>query len=165
MQSGQSPRPRPPPSPRQKTSYAQMAFLDYLYSGLKWICYLALTATAGVIATLYFQQTKLIYPSAFPEGSRQQVPKPSEFGMNDYQDVVLKASDGVALKAYFIKNGASKTTLIYYHANAGNMGHRLPIAKQLMDRLGCNVFMLSYRGYGLSEGEANEKGMKLDAQA
>ncbi|CAE6468488.1 unnamed protein product, partial [Rhizoctonia solani] len=28
----------------------------------------------------------------------------------------------------------------------------------------CNVLMLSYRGYGLSEGQPSEKGLKLDAQ-
>ena len=142
-----------------------MGLLSYAYTGLKWTIYIVLTAAAGILGTLYFQQTKLIYPSEFPAGSRQTVPKPPEFGIHDYQDLVLKASDGVALKAYFIRNSSSKTTLIYYHANAGNMGHRLPIAKQLMDRLGCNILMLSYRGYGLSEGQANEKGMKLDAQA
>ncbi|KAI8918924.1 Alpha/Beta hydrolase protein [Entophlyctis helioformis] len=56
-------------------------------------------------------------------------------------------------------------TLLYLHANAGNMGHRLPIARIFHHRLDCNVFMLSYRGYGLSEGSPSEKGLKIDAQA
>jgi abhydrolase domain-containing protein 13 len=44
------------------------------------------------------------------------------------------------------------------------MGHRLPIAKMLKQAYDANIFMLSYRGYGLSEGTANEKGMKLDVR-
>jgi hypothetical protein len=51
-----------------------------------------------------------------------------------------------------------------FHGNAGNIGYRLPIAKILQDDLGCNVFMLQYRGYGLSTGNPNEKGLMLDAQ-
>ncbi|KAG0210405.1 hypothetical protein BGX33_004936 [Mortierella sp. NVP41] len=49
-------------------------------------------------------------------------------------------------------------------ANAGNMGHRLSIADVFYKKFGCNVFMLSYRGYGLSEGSPTEKGLRMDAQ-
>ena len=65
-----------------------------------------------------------------------------------------------------------------YHANAGNMGHRLPIAIRLYNLFRCNVFLVSYRGYGLSEGitinhiafysiilgSPSEKGLVIDAQ-
>lgn len=46
----------------------------------------------------------------------------------------------------------------------GNMGHRVPIAHVFWQLMGCNVLMLSYRGYGLSEGYPSEKGMRIDAQ-
>ena len=51
-----------------------------------------------------------------------------------------------------------------FHGNAGNIGYRLPIAKILADELRCNVLMLQYRGYGLSSGTPNEKGLMIDAQ-
>lgn len=51
-----------------------------------------------------------------------------------------------------------------FHGNAGNIGYRLPIAKILVNELGCNVLMLQYRGYGLSTGNPNEKGLMIDAQ-
>ena len=51
-----------------------------------------------------------------------------------------------------------------FHGNAGNIGHRLPVAKVLANDVGCNVFMLEYRGYGLSTGNPNEKGITVDAQ-
>ncbi len=34
----------------------------------------------------------------------------------------------------------------------------------LQKQLNCNIFIISYRGYGLSEGSPNEKGLKMDAQ-
>ena len=51
-----------------------------------------------------------------------------------------------------------------FHGNAGNVGHRLPIGKFLSENLGCNVFMLEYRGYGLSTGTPDERGLAIDAQ-
>ncbi|KAI5453472.1 bem46 protein, variant [Naganishia albida] len=59
----------------------------------------------------------------------------------------------------------SRPTILLYHANAGNMGHRIPLAHIFWNNMGCNVMMLSYRGYGLSEGSPSEKGMRMDAQA
>lgn len=58
----------------------------------------------------------------------------------------------------------SRPTVLLYHANAGNMGHRIPLAHIFWNNLGCNVMMLSYRGYGFSEGSPSEKGMRIDAQ-
>lgn len=52
-----------------------------------------------------------------------------------------------------------------FHGNAGNIGHRVPIAKILAENASCNVFMAEYRGYGLSTGVPNEKGLTIDAQA
>lgn len=51
-----------------------------------------------------------------------------------------------------------------FHGNAGNIGHRVPIAKVLEENLGCNVLMLEYRGYGLSTGTPDEDGINIDAQ-
>lgn len=52
--------------------------------------------------------------------------------------------DTVAAKD-FIK---SRPTIVMFHANAGNVGHRIPLARKFVSELRCNVFMLSYRGYG-----------------
>lgn len=40
--------------------------------------------------------------------------------------------------------------------NAGNISHRLQNIKYFVDQLACNVFILSYRGYGKSGGKPNE---------
>jgi len=51
-----------------------------------------------------------------------------------------------------------------FHGNAGNIGHRVPIAGVLQKHMGVNVFMLEYRGYGRSTGTPDEKGLNTDAQ-
>ena len=55
-------------------------------------------------------------------------------------------------------------TILMFHGNAGNIGHRVPIAKVLEENLHCNVLMAEYRGYGLSTGTPDEKGINVDAQ-
>ncbi|KAJ1596719.1 hypothetical protein NDA14_005157 [Ustilago hordei] len=59
---------------------------------------------------------------------------------------------------------SKRPTILFLHANAGNMGHRLPLAAVFFKRFGCNVVMLSYRGYGFSTGSPNERGIKIDTQ-
>lgn len=81
---------------------------------------------------------------------------------------MLSTPDGETLSAFLIKpenkSHARNVTVIMFHGNAGNIGHRLPIAKVLANDLYCNVFMLQYRGYGLSTGNPNEAGITIDAQ-
>ena len=57
----------------------------------------------------------------------------------------------------------SVPTLVFFHANAGNMGFRLPNIAQIYRAVNTNIFILSYRGYGDSEGSPNEAGLMIDA--
>ncbi|KZT06618.1 alpha/beta-hydrolase [Laetiporus sulphureus 93-53] len=148
-------------------------------------------ATAAGIGTLgvgllFFGQNYLIYPSAFPPGSRTEVPLPIDFGL-PYQDPELITPDGVRLRCYLLLQrkdmshvdappvdtteeetdeefASRRPTVMMFHGNGGNVGHRIPLAKVFYVKMRCNVFMLSYRGYGRSEGSPSEKGIKMDAQ-
>ncbi|CCX11761.1 Alpha/Beta hydrolase protein [Pyronema domesticum] len=114
---------------------------------------------------LYFKQTSLIYPRDIPAGARTEVPTPDEFDITDWERVKLYTKDGETLNSYFVKaRKKSGVTVLYMHGNAGNIGHRLPLAQVFSDQMGCNVFMLGYRGYGLSTGRPSEKGLNIDAQ-
>jgi len=42
---------------------------------------------------------------------------------------------------------ASRPTVIMFHGNGGNHGHRIPLAKVFFMKMRCNVLMLSYRGF------------------
>lgn len=116
---------------------------------------------------LYHGQRRLIYMPNFPPGSRTTVWAPDRFGM-PFERLTITAADGIKTVAYYIPCASGKPSMMVYycHANAGNMGHRLPIAKRVRDLVNdADVFMLSYRGYGESEGTADELGIKLDTQA
>lgn len=117
---------------------------------------------------LYFKQNELIYPRNIPADARTTVPQPRQFGITDYEDLHIPTPDGESLHALFIRPSAKRAdrdlTVVMFHGNAGNIGHRIPIAKVLQEVLGCNVFMLEYRGYGLSTGVPDEQGLKVDAQ-
>ncbi|KAF8629930.1 hypothetical protein AX15_003185 [Amanita polypyramis BW_CC] len=147
------------------------------------------TISAVGIGLLYYGQGYLIYPSAFPPGARTEVPVPTDYGL-PYEDLPLKTPDGVTLRCYlitlrksltsthpeYIKPGfvagyetddelaASRPTVIMFHGNAGNHGHRIPLARVFLLSMRCNVLMMSYRGYGLSEGSPSERGLCIDAQ-
>ena len=82
----------------------------------------------------------------------------------DYEDVNLTAADGTRIHGWHIP-GRSKTTLLWFHGNAGNISHRLDNILALNQRLGVGVFIIDYRGYGLSEGKPSEKGLYMDAEA
>ncbi len=115
--------------------------------------------------------SEIIYPRYLPSGARTEegVPKPNQFGISDYDDLRISTPDGETLAAYFVRatdrRKTTKTTMLMFHGNAGNIGHRLPIARMLERHTDCDVLMLEYRGYGLSTGTPDENGLNIDAQA
>ena len=103
-----------------------------------------------------------------PANARTEIPRPSQFGIHDFEELVIPTNDGEKLSAFYIRGprggGNSDVTMLMFHGNAGNIGHRLPIARMMVNSIGCNVFMLEYRGYGASTGEPDESGLNIDAQ-
>ncbi|CAG8504184.1 4645_t:CDS:10 [Scutellospora calospora] len=96
------------------------------------------------------------------------VPKPTDYGML-YINELLETKDGVKIRAYVCKrieeDANTRPTVLMLHGSGGNMGHRLPIAESFYKNLKCNVMLVSYRGYGRSDGTPSENGLRLDAQA
>lgn len=133
-----------------------------------------LLASSGLAAIgsslLYFRQNSLIYPSGILN-SRTEVPQPSQFKISpdNSESLHLTTPDNETLHAYYLRPPnitlQKNVTILMFHGNAGNIGHRLPIAKVLSESLGCHVFMLEYRGYGLSTGAPDESGLNIDSQA
>ena len=124
--------------------------LSYYFEIVPWYIRYSLnimiTLSLSCMALLYYFQTELIYPSAFPPESREKVDVPSNWKMNDWKEVTLTTPDNEKLHCYQIHNPNSKVVVLYLHANAGNLGHRLPIAQVFHYRFHASLFMLSYRG-------------------
>lgn len=116
----------------------------------------------------YIFPSEIIYPRNIPAGARTQVPRPSEYGLDDHEELSIPTPDGETLSAFLLrpsnKAQARPVTILLFHGNAGNIGHRLPIGRVLANDINCTVLMLEYRGYGLSTGTPNEQGLVIDAQ-
>ncbi|MBU1853623.1 MAG: alpha/beta hydrolase [Candidatus Omnitrophica bacterium] len=87
---------------------------------------------------------------------------PSEMGLH-YDDIYVDTDDGIRLNAWFIPREDAKFTLLFCHGNAGNISHRIEKAL-ILNKLGLNIFMFDYRGYGRSTGRPSEPGFYKDAQ-
>ncbi|KAF7806777.1 alpha/beta hydrolase domain-containing protein WAV2 [Senna tora] len=120
---------------------------------------------AGMALLVAFQE-KLVYVPVLPGLTKSYAITPARLRLT-YEDVWLRSSDGVRLHAWFIKlfPDCRGPTLLFFQENAGNIAHRLEMVRIMLQRLNCNVFMLSYRGYGASDGYPSQHGITMDAQA
>jgi uncharacterized protein len=89
---------------------------------------------------------------------------PRDVGLQ-FHDLHFKASDGVELNAWFIPHREARSTLVWFHGNAGNISHRVENIKLLHEKVKVNIFIFDYRGYGLSTGHISEDGTYLDGEA
>ena len=107
---------------------------------------------------MYFQQPHMIF---YPLRELHQTP--ADWGLA-YEDVNLNTADNVQLHGWYIPYQQSEQVLLFFHGNAGNISHRRD-SIELFHRLGLNVFIIDYRGYGKSKGKPDEQGLYQDAAA
>lgn len=109
-------------------------------------------------ALLYLFQSGYVY---FPIAGLAATP--DDAGLV-YEEVTLTTSDNVKIHGWYVPHPEPRATLLFLHGNGGNISHRL---EKLMryHELGLAVFIIDYRGYGLSAGDITEQGTYLDAEA
>ena len=90
---------------------------------------------------------------------------PRDFGL-EYENVFFPAADGIRLHGWFVPSSdpAGKTTLLWFHGNAGNISHRLENIALLHHHLNISIFIFDYREFGLSAGRISKAGTYLDAR-
>jgi len=149
------------------------AFL-YLVLGCVWVLLKLIVCFAlGAIFLLWYEQGLLLYIPYI--GKKRQVmfnsPRmyrsPSYFNL-DFENIYIETKDKISVHAWFVKTNeeySNAATIIYFHGNAANIGHRLGNVSEFVSNLNVNVLMLEYRGYGNSEGYPSEHGLRLDAEA
>lgn len=147
-----------------------------LWEFVRPILVLGITAIAFMLFQLWRGQEGILYHPTVPQVPFKTVAEtpspyasPSDWGL-PHEEVALVTSDGVRLHAWFLPaplgvDTTSAPTVVYFHANALHLGFRLQLAKAIHDELQANLVLLSYRGYGNSEGTPSEAGLKLDAEA
>lgn len=140
-------------------------FILYCFYGGLLAFMLLMLAISGI---LYHAQDNLLFHPDLPAHSRVFVPMPSMHAL-PYESINIRSTDKVMLHAFWIRHPGDKgqfvPTLVYFHGNAGNMGHRLLNTTGIYNSLQCNILMVEYRGYGLSSGSPSERGLFNDARA
>ena len=101
----------------------------------------------------YYPDRTLIFP-------------PSKIGLKE-KEIAFKSSDGTQLYGWFFKSlthGKPKGTIIQFHGNGENMSsHYLSLI--WLTKVGYQLFVFDYRGYGKSEGVPSQEGTYLDGLA
>jgi uncharacterized protein len=88
--------------------------------------------------------------------------EPGDLGL-PFDDVYFRMADALKLHGWYVP-GYRRETILWCHGNAGNISDRLDLMKLLHDKVGVNIFIFDYRGYGKSQGHPTEEGTYRDAQ-
>lgn len=106
---------------------------------------------------------RLILPGSYPSASVCTVP-----AADDYELVPLTTTDGTRLIAQFTPAPASsappRPTVLFFYGNRMSIAASQPIV-QTLHRLGLNVLVPDYPGYGMSAGPRSEQGCYAAADA
>jgi len=115
---------------------------------------------ACVLALIWTMQRSLVY---FPS---RGIPTPGATGLTDVEPVTFETTDGLRLSGWFVATSGTSTrvTVLVFNGNAGNRGHRLPLAMAL-NQHGVQVLLVDYRGYGGNPGTPTENGLAIDSRA
>ncbi len=129
------------------------------------LLFLLLLATASMSIRERIERKFVFFPTAAIERT------PADAGLK-FEDLYFMTVDGIKLNGWFIpapalsaESANPKITLLWFHGNGGNLGHRVEDLALLNQRLGVNIFIFDYRGYGRSEGRPAESGIYRDARA
>ena len=107
---------------------------------------------------MYLQQPSMIF---FPQKELDETP--AAWGL-EYEEISLLTADNVKLHGWYLPDPGSRKALLFFHGNAGNISHR-GSSVEIFHRLGMNVLIFDYRGFGTSQGEPDESGLYEDARA
>ena len=119
----------------------------------------------GLFLLYRFQRNLLYYPNDSP-----RIPTP-----DCSTEFKLPTADGFLLEAHWASppqghwawqtRGPRLPTLLFFCGNAGNPSHRFPNVELIVDRVGVNVILIGYRGYGRSGGKPSQQALEEDARA
>jgi fermentation-respiration switch protein FrsA (DUF1100 family) len=129
-----------------------------------------------ILVMLALIQRHLIYQ---PTRADSIAPESSGLDHGRVESVAVETADGLQLHGWFVRalptsglrgadlgNGANSShpVVIYFPGNAGHRGYRA-IELDLISRLGADVYLFDYRGYGDNSGSPTEAKLAADAQA
>ncbi len=111
-----------------------------------------------LVGVLYFIQRGMMY---FPWS---EAPIPAASGVAEMRPVSLATADGLALTSWYYPAAGGKPTVVFFHGNAGHIGHRGFKGRVFLDA-GFGLILVGYRGFGGNPGRPNETGLYADGRA
>ncbi|MFH1782490.1 MAG: alpha/beta hydrolase [Candidatus Omnitrophota bacterium] len=124
---------------------------------IKGILFILLLAILVFAYLRYFEYSSLYYPTRDFGGT------PDDIGLK-YEDVYFETKDGVRINAWFVPSTGSRFVILFLHGNGGNISNRLDKIA-ILNEIGCDVFIIDYRGYGRSSSRPSEEGFYIDAES
>ena len=124
------------------------------------------------LAALYFAQTRLIFPGRRTQGQPAAAVRPT----GGAELLTLHTACGQRVAALFgpalapdgtpLPDAASRPTVLFFYGNGHYLAnHHLRHLFDALRRIGVNVMVPEYVGYGLSTGDAGEAGCYATADA
>ncbi|MCH2037716.1 MAG: alpha/beta hydrolase [Rickettsiales bacterium] len=110
---------------------------------------------------MYKTQRSILFK---PEGEMQH---PNHHGLDSVDEIIIETSDGTEIVCWYQpppeQNGP---LLMYFHGNALHIGDEWRVKKfQSFLSQNMGIAVISYRGYGKSNGHASEEGVYIDARS
>ncbi len=138
---------------------AKWPLRGYLFGTAKWLAFAGAFSYAVLVAALYLNQRSMIY---HPD---QSIPDRSTVGLPDMSAHRIETEDGFKLLAWW-KPPADPTrpTIVFFHGNAGNVGHRSREARQFIEA-GLGLLLVTWRYNAGAGGEPSEEGLLTDGRA
>jgi pimeloyl-ACP methyl ester carboxylesterase len=130
----------------------------------------ALLFLAGIVEVRGSLEGKFIYPGAASQGRPDLVVPPS----GDYELIPLQTRDGTRIVVQFgwaldsrgqkMPDSRTQPTVIFFYGNGACLAY-MGTEFDALRRLGANVLMVEFPGYGMSGGKPSEKGFYAAADA
>lgn len=129
---------------------------------ISWLSVGALVGTLLESPVTWLKNILIFHPNIRVETS------PAAYGL-PYEEVWFGGPDGYTLHGWYIpsaRTGGSghEPLFLWFHGNAGNVGHRLSHLRALYEQVGGSHFLFDYQGYGKSRGKPSLPGILADGR-
>jgi len=125
---------------------------------LQSVLFVLITTWLLLCLLLYLFQPRFVYMPM-----SELISTPSDAGLA-YEEVWLTTGDNMRIHGWYVPHPEPRAVMLFLHGNGGNISHRLD-KLSLFHELGLSVFIIDYRGYGMSTGKPSEQGTYADAEA
>lgn len=97
----------------------------------------------------------------YPDKEQEDLYKITSVAGIDIEDLTFNSNGSTQLHGWLFKNPNSDKLILVSHGNAGNISHRVWLAKLLVES-GISVLLYDYQGYGRSAGNPSIAGITQD---